>query len=84
MVMYKVLVVILVLMYQPHKPIDSINLLGLQRRRNVSPVSYGEVYRVELSCKQKDIGQCPECDRYINIPSSLTYSSLIADTINIR
>jgi hypothetical protein len=34
-----------------HKPIDSINLLGSYRRRNVFPVTYRQTYRVELSFK---------------------------------
>jgi hypothetical protein len=44
-------IVIVILIYHRHKPIDSINLLGLQRRRNVFPVKYGQTYRVELSFK---------------------------------
>jgi hypothetical protein len=35
----------------PHKPIDSINLLGSQQRRNVFPVRYAQMYRVQLSFK---------------------------------
>jgi hypothetical protein len=37
------------LIHHPHKPIDSINLLGSERRRTVFPVRYGQTYRVELS-----------------------------------
>jgi hypothetical protein len=44
-------IVIVILIYHPHKPIDSINLLGSQRRRNVFPVRYGQTYRFELSFK---------------------------------
>jgi hypothetical protein len=33
------------------KPIDSINLLGLWKRRNVFLVRFGQTYRVELSFK---------------------------------
>jgi hypothetical protein len=33
------------------QPIDSINLLGSLRRRNVFPVWYGKTYRFELSFK---------------------------------
>jgi hypothetical protein len=40
-----------ILIYHRHKPIDSINLLGSQRRRNVFTVKYGQTYRVELSFK---------------------------------
>jgi hypothetical protein len=41
-------IVIVILIYHHHKPIDSINLLGLQWRCNVFPVRYGQTYRVEL------------------------------------
>jgi hypothetical protein len=44
-------IVIVILLYHRHKPIDSINLLGSQRRRNVFPVRYRQTYRVELSFK---------------------------------
>jgi hypothetical protein len=44
-------IVIVILIYHHPKPIDSINLLGSWRRRNVFPVSYGQTYRVELSFK---------------------------------
>jgi hypothetical protein len=37
-----------ILIYLRHKPIDSINLLGSQRRRSVFLVRYGQAYRVEL------------------------------------
>jgi hypothetical protein len=43
--------VIVILIYHRHKPIDSINLLGLYWRRNVFPVRYRQTYRVELSFK---------------------------------
>jgi hypothetical protein len=43
--------VIVILIYHRHKPIDSIDLLGSSRRRNVFPVRYGQTYRVELSFK---------------------------------
>jgi hypothetical protein len=42
-------IVIVILTYHRHKPIDSINLLGSWRRRNVFPVKYGQTYRIELS-----------------------------------
>jgi hypothetical protein len=45
------IVIVIVLIYHRHKPIDSINLLDSQRRRNVFPVRYGQSYRVELSFK---------------------------------
>jgi hypothetical protein len=44
-------IVIVILIYHRDKPIDSINLLGSYRRRNVLPVRYGQTYRVELSFK---------------------------------
>jgi hypothetical protein len=44
-------IVIDILIYHRHKPIDSISLLGSQRRRNVFPVKYRQTYRVELSFK---------------------------------
>jgi hypothetical protein len=45
-------IVIVILIYQHrHKPIDSIDLLGSLRRRNVFPVRYGQTYGVELSFK---------------------------------
>jgi hypothetical protein len=33
-------IVIVILIYRRHKPIDSINLLDLKRRRNMFPVRY--------------------------------------------
>jgi hypothetical protein len=44
-------IVIVILIYHRHKPIDSINLLSLYLRRNVFLVKYGQTYRVELSFK---------------------------------
>jgi hypothetical protein len=44
-------IVIVILIYHRHNPIDSINLLGSERRRYVFPVRYGQTYRVELSFK---------------------------------
>jgi hypothetical protein len=41
-------IVTVILIYHRHKPIDNINVLGLQRRRIVFPVRYGQTYRVEL------------------------------------
>jgi hypothetical protein len=46
-------IVIVILMYHRHKPIDSINLLNSSRRRNVFPVRYEQTYRVEKSFKYK-------------------------------
>jgi hypothetical protein len=43
-------IVIVILIYHRHKPIDSINLLD-RRGDNVFPVRYGQTYRVELSFK---------------------------------
>jgi hypothetical protein len=42
-------IVIVILIYHRHKPIDSINLLGSERRYNVFPVRYEQTYRVESS-----------------------------------
>jgi hypothetical protein len=44
-------IVIVILIYHHHKPIDSVNLLGWYPRHNVFPVSYKEIYRVELGVK---------------------------------
>jgi hypothetical protein len=44
-------IVIVILIYHRHKPTDSINLLGLWRRRNVFLLRYGQTYRIELSFK---------------------------------
>jgi hypothetical protein len=44
-------IVIVILMYHRHKPIDSINLLGSLRKRNVFLVRYRQTYRVDLSFK---------------------------------
>jgi hypothetical protein len=44
-------IVIVILIYYSHKPIDNINLLGSQRGGNVFPVTYGQTYRVGLSFK---------------------------------
>jgi hypothetical protein len=44
-------IVIVILIYHRHKPVNNINLLGSSRRRNVFPVRYGQMYRVELSFK---------------------------------
>jgi hypothetical protein len=46
-------IVMIILIYHRHKPINSINLLGSKRRRNVLPVRYRQTYTVELSFKQK-------------------------------
>jgi hypothetical protein len=45
------IIVIVMLIYHRHKPIDSINLLGSERRCNVFPVRYGQTYRIELGFK---------------------------------
>jgi hypothetical protein len=47
----ELVIVIFMLIYHRHKPIDSIKLLGWYRRRNVFHVMYGQTYRVELSFK---------------------------------
>jgi hypothetical protein len=44
-------IVIVKLIQHRHKPIDSINLLGSLRRRNMFPVRYEQTYRIELSFK---------------------------------
>jgi hypothetical protein len=46
-------IVIVLLIYHRYKHIDTINLLGSYRRRNMSmfPVSCGHTYRVALSFK---------------------------------
>jgi hypothetical protein len=44
-------IVIVILIYHRHKPIDIISLLGSKGRRNVFTVTYGQTYRVELSFK---------------------------------
>jgi hypothetical protein len=44
-------IVIVILIYHRHKPIDIINLSVSYRRREVFPVRYGQTYRVELSFK---------------------------------
>jgi hypothetical protein len=41
--------VIVILMFHLQKHVDYINLLGSLQRRNVFPVRYGQIYRVELS-----------------------------------
>jgi hypothetical protein len=42
---------IVISIYHSHKPIDSINLLGSGRKRNVFPLMYGQTCRVESSFK---------------------------------
>jgi hypothetical protein len=49
-------IVLVILIYYHQKPIDSINSLGSQRRRNVFPVRYGQTCRVELD---RTIGMPP-------------------------
>jgi hypothetical protein len=44
-------IVIVILIYHRHKPIDSINLLDSYWRRNVFPVRYGQTYRINISFK---------------------------------
>jgi hypothetical protein len=44
-------IVIVILIYHRHKPIDSINLLDSNRRRNALAVRYGQTYRAEFSFK---------------------------------
>jgi hypothetical protein len=39
---------VVISIFHRHKPIDSIHLLGSQRRRNVFTVRYGKSYRVEF------------------------------------
>jgi hypothetical protein len=57
-------IVIVVLIYHIYIPVESINLLGSNRRRNTRMflVRYGQ--RIELSSiflsKSHDDGQCPE------------------------
>jgi hypothetical protein len=51
--MDNVRILMVVLIYLRHKPIDNINLLVSWRRRIVFPVRYGQTYRVEMSFKQK-------------------------------
>jgi hypothetical protein len=46
-------IVIILIIYHHHKPINSINLMGSQRGRNMFPVRYGQTYKVDLSFKQK-------------------------------
>jgi hypothetical protein len=41
-------IVIVILIYYCHKPIDSIKLLGSQRTRSVFPVIYGQPYKVKF------------------------------------
>jgi hypothetical protein len=41
-------IVIVILIYHRHKPIDSINLLGSYRRRNAFTVRYRQTYSVEF------------------------------------
>jgi hypothetical protein len=41
-------IVIVILIYRRHKPLDSINLLGSNQKRNVFPVRYGQSYRFYL------------------------------------
>jgi hypothetical protein len=43
--------VIVILIYRRHIPIDSLNLLGSLRKRNLFSVRYGQTYKVELSFK---------------------------------
>jgi hypothetical protein len=66
-------IIIVMLKYHSHKPIDSINLLGFKRTRNVFPVRYGQTYRVEFPIKDRTMDNVQNCDSYINIPSSQTY-----------
>jgi hypothetical protein len=47
--MFRIAIVLII--YHPHKPTDSINLIGSQRRRNMLPVRYGQTYRIDLSFK---------------------------------
>jgi hypothetical protein len=44
-------IVTVILIYHRHKPVDNIDLLGSQWRRNVLPVRYEQNYGVELSFK---------------------------------
>jgi hypothetical protein len=47
-------IAIAILIYHLHKPIDRINLLGLQRRRNVFPVRYKLYPSYDLNRRQGD------------------------------
>jgi hypothetical protein len=46
-------IMIVILIYHRHKPIDSISLLDFERRRNVFSLSYGQTYNVDLIFKLK-------------------------------
>jgi hypothetical protein len=50
-------IVIIILIYHRHKPIDIINLWGSYRRRNVFSVRYGQTYSYYLSqcCSYKSV-----------------------------
>jgi hypothetical protein len=52
-------IVIVIPMYNRQKSIDSVNLLGSQRRRNAFPVRYGQTYKIEFGSvlnKRQDDG----------------------------
>jgi hypothetical protein len=46
--------VIVTLIYHRHKSVDSFNLLGSQRSRNMFPQRHGQTHKVELSFKHKE------------------------------
>jgi hypothetical protein len=80
-------IVIVILIYHCHKPVDNINLLSSYRILNVFPVRYGQTYRVELSFKQKTRHwiMFRICDSYINIPSpQKTYRSYLLDRLGFE
>jgi hypothetical protein len=62
-------IVIVMLIYRRHKPIDSINLLDLCRRYNVFPVRYGQTYGVELQIKVRTMDNVQNCDDYKKLKS---------------
>jgi hypothetical protein len=66
--------VIIILIYHPQKPIDSINQLGSSG--DVTCFLWGTDKPNELSWvlnKNRTIDNVKNCDNYINIPSSQTY-----------
>jgi hypothetical protein len=69
-------IVIVILIYHRHKPVDSINLLVSWRRRNVLPVRYGKpkiLFHDVVFLNIRQIDDVQNYDGYINTRSQLTY-----------
>jgi hypothetical protein len=65
-------IVIVILVHNCHKPIDSIKLFVSLRRRNMFSVRYGQTFRVEFLVNDRTMDNVQNCDCYSNYASLYT------------